>query len=424
MQEYTISKCTVMLLSEIMQYDGATGWVSQSIDYRSVLTRTEAIKFDVNLCNNYNISTPDFIGCSPLSSGASYNIGPTSSEPSTMSTSTSMSSLSTVTNVEAAYTTTIGGPVASFDGASLLTGSCTAPRIASYSMPSNGSLQFPWIGCSNQDPDCCPFDPASAGPLSVCPQDYSTISGACCPSGWSVYTSTIAGQTPCYTTPSMLLVAPISSIPSGSPTPSIVNAQIFTLQYVLAPPSGSSLSNGAKAGIIVGSIIGAVLLAAAAVLFVRYRRREAQAIRDATMPRLAYDPHDYASQKGQSPMTPHSIFSRARTVSSPQTIAGTSIPELPSPPPISATSPNVPNWPVPQAMSSVVVPVTHPMPQPVMELPGSTFINEHHPAFGGTSPERVASPAMSIPEISITSEEIYRPPFASVERLPSPGSGR
>ena len=326
--------------------------------------------------------------------------------------------VSTVTNFEAAYTATSGGQIADFSGASLLTGSCTTPHIASYSAPNSGILQFPWIGCSNQDPACCPFDPASAGPISVCPQDYFTTSWACCPLGWSIYTSDIAGQTPCYTTPSIPIAAPSSSVPSNSPTPSIISTQLFTLRYDLGSPE-TSLSNGAKAGIIVGSIFGALLLALAIVVLVRRWQRHRQAIRDATMPRSFFDPQDYASQKSP-PMSPQTAFSRARTISSPQTVTGSVIPELPSPPPpTSAVSPNGQNWPTgalpPPAISSTP-------PPPAMELPGSTFIHEHHPAFASSSPERIASP---VPGITITSgEEIYRPPFASVERLPSPGVAR
>ena len=323
-----------------------------------------------------------------------------------------MSSLLTVTNLEPAYAATTGGPLVDYDGKSLLTGSCTIPHIASYSMSNGGPFEYPWIGCSNKDPGCCPFDPASAGPVSICPQDYSTVSGACCPSGWSVYTSTIASQTPCYTAPSLPLVAPTSSVPSNSPTPSIVSAQLFSLRYTLAQPS-NALSNGARTGVIVGSIFGALLLAAAIFLFIRYRRRRAQAIRDATMPRSAYDPQTYASQKSL-PMSPHSAFSRGGTISSTRTGIGTTISELPSPPPI---SPSVSVWPGGTLPSTTSTP-----PPPAMELPGSTFIHEHHPAFGASSPERVTSPVSGM--TVTTGEETYRPPFASVERLPSPGITR
>lgn len=77
------------------------------------------------------------------------------------------------------------GPVATFTGEAILEGSCTVPRYASVTMGTGQGevyLEYPWLGCSLEEPDCCPFDSKVGGQLSVCPSDYFTTSGACCPS--------------------------------------------------------------------------------------------------------------------------------------------------------------------------------------------------------------------------------------------------
>jgi hypothetical protein len=61
-------------------------------------------------------------------------------------------------------------------------------------------------------------------------------------------------------------------------------------------------------------------------------------------------------------------------------------------------------------------------PRTPIEMPGSTFIHEHHPMF--QSREQPAAAGSELPvEVSVTSPggtsetETYRPPFASVERI-------
>lgn len=86
-------------------------------------------------------------------------------------------------------TTTVGGAisvpttaVATFTGGKLFTGTCTSAQFASVTMGSGQFLEYPWLGCSNQEPGCCPFDLKVGGALSVCPADYITTQGGCCPS--------------------------------------------------------------------------------------------------------------------------------------------------------------------------------------------------------------------------------------------------
>ena len=276
-----------------------------------------------------------------------------------------------------------------------MTGSCTSPYIASLAFPSGGSLEYPWVGCSDQNPDCCPFELAAEGPLTVCPRDYVTISGACCPNGWGVFTSTIAGQWPCFTTPALPLAAPRTT--GSGPAPTVISSQLFTLRYVLEP-SQQSLSTATQAGIGVGVAAGSLLLAFIAMFIIR-RRRQALARRAATIPRSPYEaPQDF------SPKTPASQFTFGQSLA-PSTPATTIRPELPSPPP--AISPSRSTFPQNQVNT------------PVTELPGSTFLHEHHPAFN--PPKAPAVGAENVGPnvgVAVTSpEEPYRAPFASGERI-------
>ncbi|KAI4147288.1 MAG: hypothetical protein LQ340_005631 [Diploschistes diacapsis] len=308
-----------------------------------------------------------------------------------------MSTTSIVTLVASAFTTTSNGPVADFTGNAIMTDSCTSPYIASFAMPSGGPLEYPWVGCSDQSPDCCPFDLGAEGPLTVCPHDYVTISGACCPNGWGVYTRSIAGQLPCFTTPAIPLAPPGTS--GSGPAPTVISSQLFTLRYTLEPTQ-STLSPGAQAGIGVGAAAGALSIASVALLMIR-RRRQAYARRAATIPRSPYEaPQDF------SPKTPASgtTFGHPFAPATPQTPIRS---ELPSPPPQHSPS------------RSVFRPA--PISASVTELPGSTFLHEHHPVYtrpatptagaGETSQGRDAGVGVAV----TSTDETYRPPFASVE---------
>ena len=258
-------------------------------------------------------------------------------------------------------------------------------------MPSGGILEFPWVGCSNQEPGCCPFDLGSEGPLTVCPHDYVTISDACCPNGWAVYSSTIAGQLPCFTTPALPLASPPMTRSAG-PAPTVISLQLFTLRYQLQT-SQPGLSIGAQAGIGVGAAVGALLCALLTVFIIR-RRQHALAIRAATVPRSVYEaPQDF------TPKTPASQFTFGSTIAStsPQAPTRSELPSLPAP--MSHT----------RSIFQEVRPTT-----PVMELPGSTFLHEHHPAYNQPSSPTVAGEAATA---ATSPDEIYRPPFASVERI-------
>jgi hypothetical protein len=342
-------------------------------------------------------------------------------------TTFSMATVSTVTNIILAFTLTSGGPTATFTGQAILTGSCTIPAIASYSPVAGNILEFPWVGCSPESPNCCPFPLADEGPLTVCPTDYFTTDGACCPSGWALLpTPLFPDMTPCYTTPALPLVPPTPT-GSASTSPTIVSTQLFTLRYPLINNTTTSgISNGAIAGIIVGSIAIAGIILTALLLWRRANaRRKADDLSKAT---VAIPMGQAISTTGNalySPVSPHnsvphspghkslggfSVHTNMNT--SPQQGAGEPIPELPSPP---STSQEVGRGPYTSGGyintgSGIMSPVGNqsgilsaasgsirmgsptsqvgggidgPPRTPVMELPGSTFLHEHHPMYVG-----------------------------------------
>ncbi|KAL8649742.1 MAG: hypothetical protein Q9226_005449, partial [Calogaya cf. arnoldii] len=220
----------------------------------SAADQARAIKENVRACGSANVTVPDYLGCSPaLASKFSASAG----------TVTQLSN----TAIQSAVMIPTNGPIAAFTGRPLFTGTCTSPEFAMVTMNGGGVLEYPWAGCSYNRPGCCPFDVNVGGSLSVCPSDYITTSNACCPSGWSIYTSSIGNQIPCVTVLATPLAAPSATglrKSKRAPVSVIVTSQLYTLKYSLKSKK-SGLSAGAKAGIAVGviggAIFGALLLA-------------------------------------------------------------------------------------------------------------------------------------------------------------------
>ena len=164
-------------------------------------------------------------------------------------------------------------------------------------------------------------------------------------------------------------------VPATSPAQgvAVITEHVFTRKYNLAAnagaTTGSSVSTGAKAGIAVGVTGGAAALAGIGAMLL-IRRRKAKA-KPAGNQDEAYPPQG----EDKSPETPASPPAH----------------ELPSPysgiSPPSATAP----W-------RLFSPSKHVM----QELPGSTFIHEHHPAYGEARPpsEMPASELETAPTVS------------------------
>ena len=315
---------------------------------------------------------------------------------------------STVTNIISAFTTTSGGPIAAFTGEALLTGSCTVAQIASTSLADGSVVEYPWVGCSPELPNCCPYNLHNEGPLTICPTDYSTTSGTCCPSGWSLLpTPLLPGLTPCYTTPALALVPPTATSGGGSAAASVtaataISTQLFTLSYTITSAPSQGLSIGAIVGIAIGAAAFVVLLLALLYFLRRTRaQHQARSLRDATVVRRN---NERVSTMEFSPTTPHTSPPQSPGKSlyggfsiggpSPTRAGGEVIPELPSPEnrpestwigsgPPSIMSPAGSQIGSPMDLSRVGSPENQQSRQlaPVMELPGSTYLHEHHPLY-------------------------------------------
>lgn len=213
----------------------------------------------------------------------------------------------------------------------------------------------------------------------------------CICSGWSVYSTAFAGQTPCFTSPSTPLIPPAAaaSATQGSSI-SVINTKLFTLQFPLQPKKGG-LSAGVKAGIAVGCIAGALLALAIPFIFLRKRLQNALLQRKPS-PHNPIDGDQTAAPP--RPMSPFAyVVPKRNSILSQQPHAPLGhISELPSPPPDHQPEMGFP----PLSQSPLLPPVISasplqepqaaaPPPPPIRvapaEMPGSTFINEHHPAY-------------------------------------------
>ncbi|PSN66445.1 hypothetical protein BS50DRAFT_622109 [Corynespora cassiicola Philippines] len=246
-------------------------------------------------------------------------------------------------------------PVAQYQGRSetLLKGYCTEPAYTILDGPT--AVWIPVVGCISSKPDCCPTqttdggsNPESTGdgsgnpgennqkpdgdggdtgggiggqgqgaqfPISFmptqgvltgCPKDYHTVGGtACCPSSYWLWSTTLGGQVPCYSSLSKPLVPPpipetlvddrggpditgsytgSSSAPptaltmTSKPTLAIVNIA-YAMQFPVVPPPKPALETDAKIGIGVGVSCGALLMGVIVwLLLKKYRAREKAAV--------------------------------------------------------------------------------------------------------------------------------------------------
>ena len=286
-------------------------------------------------------------------------------------------------------------------------GSCEVPAIGSYSPVAGGTVtEYPWVGCSPKNPGCCPWDLTQEGPLTVCPNDYFTTSSVCCPSGWSLLpTHLLPNLIPCYTTPALALVPLSASASSGSLAPTAISTLLYTLPYALATPPSPGLSTGAEVGIAIG---GAAFLAIAIALLYLLRRaharRNARALREATIVRTSNQ--EMQNVPGFSPSSPRphtpvpnspgnkSLGGFSHVGGSPQHGNGEAIPELPSPESRSPQFALARSESYMSPGSGIASPVTisrvgSPQSEaprgdgvvPVMELEGSTYIHQHHPMY-------------------------------------------
>ena len=203
-------------------------------------------------------------------------------------------------------------------------------------------------------------------------------------SGWQVYFSSIGAQTPCYTMPSQTFVPAVSATISGI---TVISEHVFTRKYeLMAPASTGGLAAGTKAGIAIGICGVAVLLGLLGLFLLRRRqaRHTASISQNNNMAERSFSP-TFAPG-------PQELASSERGINSPGSARSNW--------PMSAGSPPAYHQSVPRSVPGKLT-----SPQ---ELPGSTFIHEHHPAYTGAEETQQpvtapSSPPGSSPRKSTTS---------------------
>jgi hypothetical protein len=229
------------------------------------LYSTASITFVQQLCETNGVTIPSVVSCGWPS------IPPTTSTTNVISSSSS--------------------PSNSWNGIGpLLTGTCATPDYTILSVVSTAGIWAQVVGCVNERPDCCPYSINTGGPgafpgaalasqatLHRCPEDYASVSGGCCPSGYNLWNAALGGQTPCFitlsTSSSTLTAPPIpsSELPSVYSVSTVVSI-VYAMHYPVAPRA-APLSPGAKAGIGTGSAVAGLTIGALGFLLLWQRRR-------------------------------------------------------------------------------------------------------------------------------------------------------
>ncbi|KAH0829613.1 hypothetical protein FOPE_10363 [Fonsecaea pedrosoi] len=354
-----------------------------------------AIQFNKQECTAVNETAPDFVGCSPagLSSAlASMSLTPPAAAPSTQPASTSSSSsnpsISTISGEPVSETPepTAGKPItaASFVGAPLMTGSCTVPYFAIATDAAGRVTEYPNVGCSPDRPDCCAYEYGLNALITRCPQDYFTTASACCPLGYQIYYTAVGQDTPCYSVPATTLVPASTPAIAGL---TLITDHVFSQKYSLVTQqqAKNKFPPGAKIAIPVSIWVVICIVCLATFFWVRRRRkarRAAEANRTTTFP--PEEPVLSQMSMSRAP-TAHELDSPEGQTGSPGAVrVANGWPIFPSSSP-PAYDPN--------AAGPVGLQKQPPsMPQ---ELPGSTFIHEHHPVFSPTG--SVSAPTEATP---------------------------
>ncbi|KAL1842811.1 hypothetical protein VTJ49DRAFT_4140 [Mycothermus thermophilus] len=217
----------------------------------------------------------------------------------------------------------------------LLKGDCAS---TDFTLVDGGAtmLYAGFQGCIRDKPDCCPWDVAqaplaaptadgkalgwnfpepadgAAAILTSCPDDYYSISGGCCPTGYYPFTAALGGVTPCWSSADRTIRPPKLTVEkdgeADKPTSAVVNI-VLAMRYPIGDQGGNSgLSTAAIAGIGAGG--GVALIAIAGIAFClwsRSRKKKAeQAAAAAASPttQQATIPDQSPPQNPQQPVPP------------------------------------------------------------------------------------------------------------------------
>lgn len=196
-------------------------------------------------------------------------------------------------------------------------------------------------------------------------------------SGYSVYYSTVGAEIPCFSRPTGAYL-PVSTA-SGSQI-ALITDTVFSRKYVLVRSSSNDLSGGAIAGIVIGAFACAVGLPGLIVLLLRrHRKRQEASATQLDTSNLAFPSTDPArgSQHQMSEILTSGMSQPPQELASPET--GVNTPPTMKGLPFSSpsTASGLPAYEK-SASSTRSIPA---------EMPGSTHMYEHHPAYAGSQSE-------------------------------------
>ncbi|KAK5087628.1 hypothetical protein LTR70_002945 [Exophiala xenobiotica] len=205
-------------------------------------------------------------------------------------------------------------------------------------------------------------------------------------SGYSVYYTALGAETPCYSRPTKSFL-PATTITGSQAT--VITDAVFSRRYTLVKEPAPVLPKGSIAGIV----INAVLLVAAPFIIVwllrRHKRNKAEKAE-----RAAAEQAQRESMGATFPPMEPTLTQQMSEV--PASTASLATPaELGSPDTGFSTPVTLKGMPFPSglAQNTPSSPPAYEVPGPVpFEMPGSTFIHEHHPAFGGSSTDLSREP--------------------------------
>lgn len=191
-----------------------------------------------------------------------------------------------------------------------------------------------------------------------------------------MYTTVIGAETPCVSRLSKAYL-PASTI-SGA---TLITDSVFSRRYILADQGRDSLSGGAIAGIVIGAVLAAAGTPAFLILIIRRIHRGnnkntgEKAGNGSTFPpnEPALDP---ASQIAE--VSGATASRSPQELASPQSSTPITTKGMPSPANMQRT---------PSGPPAYEAPATIPI-----EMPGSTYIYEHHPAYGTVDGASSTSP--------------------------------
>ncbi|KAG5294954.1 hypothetical protein I7I48_11674 [Histoplasma ohiense] len=325
-------------------------------------------------------------------SGAAMITGPitisvTTVDHSLIPTSSATFSSTSITRISSTSMDKRIGALGSRDlGPGVAIGSCTWPTEDVTVTDSNHhTTVYPQILCRDNTERCCPLEGTPDTPLSACPQGY-VIAGenTCCPRGWSVFSTLLGTQTPCYS--KFSTAVPPAATASADTSTTTIRTALFAKKYDIVPsqtvqPSASlpttspassdsseqilsksrRLSDREIAGVVTGSVLGIILFLGIAVVLLRRWKRSKVTVDD-LIRQPTKGTHELAPTDNQYPAKqPHDESWMTGTTQS--------VPINP------ANS----NHHIPMAYLTNITPTIRTVePQ---ELPGNTFINEYHPAY-------------------------------------------